>query len=488
MIGFRVNNEWLDLGNDQRIGIEIKNPLFGNQISGPLTYPISLDLQSKQNRLALGWPDKLAVTDAEESFSDVQLYVENWLYKIGVLKYRGQSNFVSSYNFQSDAGDFSYLTDGVKLRDLALGIEALNLGVTAGNYPTYNYALFPVYNPEFYGKKNTAYLNYQNYYDGVFIANTGAGNKHCLTPFPYLVFLLKRIFELYGYEIIGTWIDEAEVQKLVVHSNYAVDELVGGVNTYTANIDFKNHVPDMTVNAFLVAIKKFFGLGMLFDSKAKTVKIVRLGDVLASDSYVDWTDKVASHYEDVPVDYKGVTLKCVQDSTDKYMEQLGNDWLEYRVANGDEEISVGASSLHIATAVDEIKPARTWTIPQILQSGSSPEFDLGTNYHPLRLMYYKGMVAGYPQGSYVGDTIDLRWDGANGLYLQSHKAWLDFLREGKPINRKVNLNLYDLDKLDPETPILIDYLKFMWTSVRLTVSAKKIEIAEVKFVLKRASP
>lgn len=485
MISIKANEKWLDLDRNQKITLEITNPLFDDGIRGLLTYPFSLNLQNNENRKALGWPDRLANVNPEESIEDVELYLKNWLYKIGVMKYRGQNAGTGSYNFQCDAGAIANLIDGVKLTDLDLGTEALSLAVLDNNFPTYNYALFPVYNPNFYGDKNDEFLDYQNYYDGGFPSNSDFNNNHCITPFPYLVYILTKIFDTYGYSISGDWITNAEVRKIVLHSNYAIDKIIGIQNVYGDTIDFKNHVPDMTIKSFLVAVKTFLGLGLIFNSNTKEVEIVKLDDVIDTDEYEDWTSKVGKSYDDVPVDYRGVTLKCNQDQTDKYMEQYGNDWLEYRIDNGLEPITVDASTLHVKTAKDKINTSRTWTIPHVLQSGSSPEFDLGTNKHPLRLLYYKGIVSGYPQGHYVGDSIDLRWKGASGLYETSHKKWLDFRKYGKPVKRKVNLSILDLDRLNPKTHIMIDHLRYLWKSIRVNVTPKQLEIADAELILKK---
>lgn len=485
MIGLKVNGYWIDLSG-QKIGLEIVSPLFtyGN-IPGILTYPFKVDLRSRNNRLALGWPDRLAVLDKPETHYNVELYLFGTLYKVGVLKYRGQKDLQASYNFQSDAADFNAQSESVKLRDLDLGVIGYSGAVVNGFYPDFNFAQFPVRNEKFYGDKNANFINYLNYYsDGSFTNNTLA-NSHVRVPYPYLLHVLKKVLAVYGYSLAGGWQTDGDIKKVVIINNYALDRLEDGINTFENEITLRNHLPDMTIGEFVVSLKSLFGLDVLFNSQLKTVTINTIDSAIAqayTGPYVDWTEKASGSYEDSPQDYRGFSLKMDQDGTDDLMEEIGNDWLEYRVDEGKESIGTKASPLHMVTETDGMDIDRTWTIPVMKQAGSSSEFDLGVNYHPMRLMYYRGIKNQYPNGSYEGDDLDLRWQGAKGLYEKCWKNWLDFIKKGLPVDRSVWLNMADISELDHRVPVMIDHLKFMWSSIRLNVSDKGIGKASVKMM------
>jgi hypothetical protein len=236
MIGIKVNGLWLSIEKAQRIGIEIVNPIFElERISGVMTFPFTINLNSRTNRRSLGWPDRLQSIIKSHDIANVQLYLMGTLYKIGVLKYRGQSNGIATYNFQTDSGDFSNQVEGVKLRSLDLGTDQMDTGVTAGFYPKKSYALFPILNSEFYADKNPEYWGYINYHNETFRFNTGA-SRHTRVPFPYLAGILFKVFALYGYELHGDWLQDQDTQRIVMINNYALDLLVSGVNTFNSNI------------------------------------------------------------------------------------------------------------------------------------------------------------------------------------------------------------------------------------------------------------
>jgi hypothetical protein len=485
MIGIKVNGLWLSIEKAQRIGIEIVNPIFElERISGVMTFPFKINLNSRTNRRSLGWPDRLQSIIKSHDIANVQLYLMGTLYKIGVLKYRGQSNGIATYNFQTDSGDFSNQVEGVKLRSLDLGTDQMDTGVTAGFYPKKSYALFPILNTEFYADKNPEYWGYINYHNETFRFNTGA-SRHTRVPFPYLAGILFKVFALYGYELHGDWLQDQDTQRIVMINNYALDLLVSGVNTFNSNITWQNHMPDLTINELILAVKMTLGLYCKFNSFEKKVSFIALDSVvddLRNNQYEDWSSKAVRLFSDGPTNYKGFTFEMQQDDTDKLLEDTGNDWLQYIVDGGKQKIPMRASPLRMYEGVDSQSPERNWKVPHMLQSASSPEFGLGVNLHPLRLMYYNGMVNGYPLGSYTGAAVDLTLQGANGIFAKRYADWVQMIKNGIPVQRNIKLNMTDLANLDPAKAVYIDKLKFAWRKISLSVSGEGINTSKVDMI------
>lgn len=500
MIDLKLNHTSLDLGGNANIGLELTSPLFQrNNIPGSISYPFTIPA-TPNNRRQLNHPELLSSTEQFKTYSDVQLYIEHILYKIGTLKIQDTSDKDYRINFKSDSGDIQEKIKDVKLADIDLGTATLDYNIINSTYPTAKYQLFPLKNPDFYGENNTEFAKYLNYYTpaGAFATNTLGNNQYAIVPFPYLRHILDRIGTHLGYTFTGTWLSEADVQRTVIYNNYALDNLNAGNNDFitAANgIDFKNHVPDITIGQFFVALQNYFGLAFIFNPILKTCQLVRLTDVANNREYIDWTSRTEPGYKNVPYEYLGFELLQSEDSQDKLFEEQDKEWLEQRVDNGGKEIATMASTLFMRTETDEIN-SRAWTIPEAKQPGSSPEFDQGINDFTLRFLVYRGLqpdgsANNYPLGTWdinnhagsaiTGAEKTLRWAGSNGLYQQNYKAWLDLFKNTRYVERKTRLNIEDLLNFDWTKKIQIDHVRYLPVTLRLQVNQKTgIQTANVK--------
>jgi hypothetical protein len=506
VIAYRVYDSYgratpLDLNPNTTFGIEINSPFFRtDQTPGTVTYPVTLPA-TRNNRMLLGFPEMLANQTSAPIEIPCQLFLEGVLWRIGVLRYRGyNSDKGGSYsvNFQADAGDFQSLTRDVSLRSMDLGTDVLSLTVK-DIFPAANYALFPVRNGGFYDSKNEAFQGYLNYYQGGGFRSNATTNDYAITPFPYLVGILKKVIETYGYYLKGTWLEEEWVRRLVIYNNNALDKLTGNLNTYKTAIAFCNHVPDMKVGEFLQAIRILFGLAYQFDATTKTVEIIRLKEVIADLSYLDWTPKAERNYSEEPADANGFTLRQQIETSDDLNQTLSTGWADYKVGSGRQEITTAASTLHMVRETDPLTPARQWLLPATKQQGTSLPFETGDNSFSLRLLSYQGLQADsqgntYPLGTAVAEKYSgtlagakgLQWAGTGGRS-EDWSAWLDFLAQARPIERTIRLNMVDLVSLNPAKKIMIQApegtVKAFWNKISLTASLKDgIGKAKVSFI------
>lgn len=497
MLDIKVNNQSLNLGGNASIGIELVSPLFDrSRIPGIISYPFKIP-NTNTNRKILGFPEILSSTEKAETFADVQLFIEHVLYKIGTLKSKDSGPDEFQINFKSDSGDVQEKIKNVKLADIDLGSDALNYGVVNNYYPIVKYAMFPVKNPDFYGDNNPDFAGYMNYYDGNLINNTGGDNKNCLVPFPYLLYILDKVGEYIGYTFSGDWLTEESVMRTVIYNNYAEDEVNGGNNDYTNLLwSFNNHVPDITIGQFFIALQNFFGLAFNFNPITKICKIIRLKDVADSRVYKNWTERTVPGYRKIPYEYNGFTLLQTESNSDKLFEEQDKEFLEYRIGNGGEPINTRASTMFMTSETDSEKPTRDWLIPEIKQPGSSPEFEQGTNDYGLRFMMYRGLQPdslsnNYPLGTwdikdYAGSAISgaektLHWDGENGLYTQNWKDWLDLFQNTSYVERQRRINIEELLNFDFTQKILIENVLYLPVSLRLNVNQKSgIQPASMK--------
>jgi hypothetical protein len=470
----KIGDEYLDLGEGASITLETTSPFFMTDgIPGTISFP-STASPTKKNKRLLGNPEIISNQNNLNTKIAAELYIKDLLYKAGQLTNIKPNKKGYQYSFLSDAGDFQSKINGVSMRSLDLGTDILVFDNSSENY-----ALFPVKNESFYGDKNTNFKGYLNYYHGgSFPTNTTSSSFYAITPFPYLVQVIRKTFALFGYLVYGAWLDDPEIATAVVYNNYALDKVVTGVNSWETTIAIANHLPDMTVGEFIIAIKNMFGLGYIFNPIDKTVKIVTLNEVINDQTYVDHTSKAEPEYELALNESNGFKLSQEQDSGDEALKDESDAWTTYKIGNGGQEISTKASTTLILTHQDTVNTSRSWTIPYVKQKGSSPEFDLGINKANLRILFYRGMQNdslgnAYPQGSYNSSSMSLRWADTNGLYNKCWKPWLDFLAYAKPLKRNVRFNGADILTLDTTKKTMIEYNKFLYSKITSTVTMKE---------------
>lgn len=481
MIALRYQSKYLDIERGS-IGFDLKNPLFDKSgIPGSISYPFKLSGKSKVNSTLMKFSRLPGVTDRVETLENIQLYLEKILWKIGKLDLLGgQTDF--DVNFRGDAADLSEIFSNTKLAELDLGEEARDMTVVNDVYPNVTHTYFPVLNPDFYGDKNTDFKGYINYYHGGAFLTNSTTNDYAIVPFVYMCHVIEKIFELHGWYVEGNFLDDPDIQRLVIYNNYALDALSGGLNQYADTITLANHMPDLTIGQFLVGIKNLFGLGYFFEPKTKTVTIRTWQEVLADQTYRNWTSKAGKDPQWSVNDYRGINfLQNVKN--DKLIEERSFDWQEYRVDGGDEKVESAASPLLEETHTDSIN-TRTWTTPYVKQTGSSDEFELEYNAPGFRLMFYAGMVndsAGnpYPAGRIAYGAHSLRWSGGTGLQTKYYGNYTTFKQLTRQETWEIRLKVADLLNLNLAQKKMLDYQKYLVQDVKLSVSDAGIKAAKV---------
>ncbi|MDJ1500453.1 hypothetical protein [Xanthocytophaga agilis] len=497
MIAFQILDEFLDIEPSSSFTIKSANPMFSDDsIPGMLTYPFTVTNTPKTRRL-LGFPNLVASENLVGNQVDSICWLGGLVYKVGKIVVRGANSKKFQLNFQSDAGDVQTKVKNSSLRDLLKQefsfTSVPSAFLNAINTPVYKpyqnslapYTAFPILNEDFYQDKNSQFGGYLNYFvNGAFPTNAYT-SKHAMVPQFYLLYVLEMAFQAIGYRMTGSWIQNEEIQQLILYNNYALDRIGSNYNQYLPQITLKNHVPDTKFGTFLINLQKIFPLGYVFDTVAKQVELVNIPDILKQSDYVDWTSKADADWDLTPVEGKGYTLQMNPDSSDELTKNIKDDWNKFVIGEGEEPITTDFSPLEVYKHADLLNTARQWTTPHIRQKGSSPEFEIGNNASGLHLMWYRGMRPdgsgnNYPFATY--DTIDhagntignysLRWTGAKGLYEKWWKPYIEFRANAKTIDRNVNLNLADILSLDPRKKIYLDQNLYFLQDLTVTVSQK----------------
>lgn len=144
-------------------------------------------------------------------------------------------------------------------------------------------------------------------------------------PFIKLKWLLKEIFNQFGYTATGDFLNSADFDDVVVYNNYAIE-----VYSYTTHLDFNrsitinNHLPSSSIVDFLKAVFGFFNIYPAFSANSVVLyyrqKTIIQRNILDITQYV--TDSFTSTFNNE--DYsnkKGYTLKLLNNN-----DGFRSDW------------------------------------------------------------------------------------------------------------------------------------------------------------------
>lgn len=460
----------IDLLLPDELSLDIDSPYFqADAIPGTSSLPFDL-AWTRENLRGLNFPHLFRGPGGPPPVV-VDCYLGNQLWRRGKLVYLSVDVVAQRlrYNFVTDAADLATLLKDVKLTSLELGTAPLNRMASSETY-----ALLPVRNLTFYGdadKAPAAYKGFLNYCP----PGGDLSQATALAPQPYLVPLVRQVLAHFGYELVGAWAEDEEMQAVCIYS----DRLVDDPSTVTLN----RHVPHIDVADLLLGVQGVFCLGLFFNPATRQAHFSPLRDVLAGAAAGSrprpgaWQGATANTTN-------GFTLRQVPDSEDELDKTLDASWQQLVIGAGGEVQEVKAGTLHMVTVLTETNSS--WQVPTYEGKGAVPgNENVGDESRVgLRLLFDRGYQpdsAGqlYPLGSALatngrGETVgrySLQWAGPAGLYAQWHQAWLSFRARAVQHTYVSAFTVTDLLLLDPSRADFVDYHLCLWEKVSVTITA-----------------
>lgn len=312
MLEIRINNEVLDLAEDAELQMEMPNPFLQFQdvvIDGSYSFPFQVKYTEKNMRLLQYsniFQKQVSIAGINASVFESGLFIfagKIKVERVNININNHQATFLDCY-FVSDAADFYQDAKDVRMRDIDAGGTRSFLGTDASPWYNsqfgvhvesvakgiggpYDYAFFPVKNSS-WGLDPGVLGNDGDVMNKVYQTASGMRIGPILVPFPYLKYILVQAVEHVGWTIEGSILDDVDFNRIVLINFRAIDwanfRETGGI-TYeldpmaTVTFDLKNHLPNIGIGEFLIALKNRFGWWYDFDSNSKIITINKLADV-----------------------------------------------------------------------------------------------------------------------------------------------------------------------------------------------------------------
>ena len=374
-------------------------------------------------------------------------------------------------------------------------------------------------------------LEVQIFVDGVFFSGL-LNDPTNLQPFTFTLPDLngKLTLRLFAYGSVSFTINSATFFVLKGYSPL--------LNVYSKQIDYANHVPDIQVRDFIVALRKFPGLKINFNPSDRSVSLDLVKDIFTAKAD-DVTSIAAKNYEadtntgngyTIGFDFTGDTLlednfpdlsqmekvgdyadstdlptaeasmlnkyalvlntnkiyKVIFDTPNYEWQLLSDNYYDKIVGDGKTEIRSAISPMFMTKMNDVI-------IPHIEQTGSTPAFSTGINSFPLKVVIWHGMQAGfggdYPlassmnrdfNGDEIGDLTLRHDDDTNGLYVNFFQKWIEFLMSTETIVRAFLHSVNDLFGDLFNRKKTVQHVENVYKKVSVEISSETITEAEVE--------
>ena len=332
-IAFKIGNEYLDLSPNTILDLEEENPFLqlGAEIKGQYSLPFSIPCTEKNMRL-LGFPNLIQARKSTAGI-DAVLMIGGLQHSRGQVKIETTNNHIIhpqrgtiSLYYLFGISDFYKLVENKYLTDLEYGSDysfprGNNLSnpnredptiffgyitdvMRNGTPDTHEFAIFPVINE---GDPGSNYENvlFQANVPNSFAIHTDsllpvinytsysyAEWKNNICPFPYLHWVIKKLFQNFQWKVQSELFDDPDFKKItLLHS--------GKIEQYRKNPvtwNMKNHVPRVKIPTFLIGLANRFGLWFDFDYKKKLCTITYKKTILKSRDKLDITSKVGATY------------------------------------------------------------------------------------------------------------------------------------------------------------------------------------------------
>lgn len=297
---------------ETELSIERTNPFFNDY--GEQTLPVSLP-DSKYNRSVMNQPDKVnrknKITFCDTSIQDGEYFAPCRQAILGVTP-----DDKIETSFYMNEGSFYSRLENTYMSDVfgdetVPGVDSLEQAIS------FIKSLFQNNNTEFaifqVEISNGRFMNV--YYNGTLMAEsdqkeTVDGKEitvprgFYLSPFLKANFVLKRMFSYFGYTLLDNFFTQTSQFRDMVFINNVADAVV------TGKIYYSQLLPNVTCKEILELFRKKFMCEFITDEVEKTVRIVLFNELLSTEAYSDYSDKLVDKLViEYPEEYKQIILE-----------------------------------------------------------------------------------------------------------------------------------------------------------------------------------
>ena len=424
----RLEGQAIDLQPNKTITLNRFNPVLDfDVIQGARVLDFVVPFSPKNNKFFNWYYKPQAAFPTEDLYCEQ--YADGELIERGYITLREVAADGYKVMYTQNLGEVFGDYQKVLLSDIDFGSVAKPVTFTAAaNHLTDAYCLPMVQNAGYYGTAPpVGFGGYMNEYTSGYTASTPK------VPMMYLRWLLERIEDICNFTIKGEFVDDVIMQRLVLYNTFAVEPA-------DTVIQYRNHLPAITIPDLLKELRKLFNLGLFFDVRTRTLTMRYADALLQQPTVLNWSKKFGVIAARSPEMATRLELDWEVDSGDGRMKVRPADYEKYNTPGSELLFPVKTSFSTTDVTVTGL--------PIVEQPGITTINNQRNNKFAPRLLFWHGMVGGIPFASNYYSTTRLAWHGTNNLVDHYWKQFETF--RGRTSRRVLpgNLTATDIALID----------------------------------------
>ncbi len=327
MLSLKIDGSPVELPPDFSITLNLKSPIFGE--TGSYSYPFKLP-NTPRNAIRTGFRHRISNTaDIYHEFAGTYFWKGMSLFS-GTIKLRVlTSDYFEGYLLEGN-GDFTYQRKNTSLQNIDFGEMNFETEYVRLNfinqcaqkvYPERNVSFPQILNKSYFDELPTdpGLLNLNNYRASQINITTTEFNRTIIVPMLYLRYVLKTIFEQLKFTFDDTFFaTDAAYDSLVLYNSVDCNGGEEGFFQYDKLSLFLNyHVPRMSLNDFFSGLETFFNIRFFVNNNTATVKLVSVDQIVKSDEYTEFSDRLISIVTEPEEKITGFHLKMDMSTDDE---------------------------------------------------------------------------------------------------------------------------------------------------------------------------
>lgn len=406
-----IDGQVIDLNPNMKATLERFNPLLNfESIRGAMVVDFEVPFSPTNDKIFGHYRNR------QVSYPDRSYYCEKtangFMLEKGVVELRNVTEGGYLLAFTQNLGEIfgDYQTLPINLIDW--GSEAIpGTILPTADHLTDKYCFPTILNPSFYGKETVSgFVGKVNEWTGA-AWNTDAPH----VPMFFLRWLFEEIADLCDFTFQGEFFESDIFKKCILYNTFSLDE--------RTTIEYKSHLPAMSIPDLLKALRKLYNVVMFFDVQNRVLTAKFAKTLFNQPVTLNLSKQWVPSNNRSPERANRLELSWVLDSTDGLMKIPPTDFLRYQT----DPTGIRKGTLFpITSAFSTLPTDGTTGFAMADQPGITPTAgQLGNSFSP-RILFWHGLVSGHPTATNTLDDVTLAWHGSNNLvtnFWQEYEAF-----------------------------------------------------------------
>lgn len=311
------------------------------------------------------------------------------------------------------------------------------------------YCLPTIVNTAYYAEKGASigYTNKVNdYVDGAYLSANSPR-----VPFFFVKWVILKIAEVTQTTITGSFLEHPDWSKLLLFNLRALD----GANV----VNVSQHLPELTVEAFLLELRKLPNLKFTIDPINKIFSIDFWQTDLILPAVTDWSNKGLVGEVKIPEQNPRLQLGYKLDSADALAKDKPAELADYVTPEYSNQYYTGIAKVTSEFSTSLINA--TTGLAEVRQEGVTEQFEQLTKKVAPKLLFWNGIVGGYPRALPSLNNTSLYWGGENGLKAKCWAISEEMRARQFYLKKDFVLNEVDLAKLDFSRKVFVNGVEYL---------------------------